>query len=684
MGHPNTAVWVSEFPDSYYKFQTRRSVRFDSGQASRPSVFISILIAHIGRQYLLYNLVGMELRTRFGNNSVFQMYLSNGQKYWKYVVLAVLSGAIGTILTQIPQVAFGLVIEVIDPTVSQSQFPFADTVLSPDAQTRATQVSAVFFVAIFLIAGFRFVSGYLWDIFKESFQKSVRVNCYESIQELHPRRFIQRSSGEYLSVIESDVKQVGQLPRTVISGVSNDVVNILTIGIVLFSLNWQFALLLLSPVPFIAWYTFKFNAVIEPLYQKTRKTSASLTEQLSSSIRGILTVRSYVAESREVERVQEASEDVQIAQLDVTRTWLSYAQVFGVTSRFSSFIVLSVGALWVISGPPVFFTAPLTAAELAVFFTNSTLLIQPATSLHSYVDNYKDAKASADRVYSIIQTQSRDEKSFSKEFTNIDGTVQLSDVRFSYVFDDRDPIERLSEDESGDDGDETDPFVFGPVNCSIERGQTVGIVGPSGSGKTTFIRLLMRFIDADSGTIRVDNSDISDHDPKSLRGQIGYVEQQPYIFDSTLEENIRYGNVSASDDQLHEAVEKAVLRKTVDSMENGLETTLGESGNRMSGGEKQRVAIARAILSDPEMVVLDEATSHVDNITESKIQHAINDITENRTTIIVAHRLSTIRNADKILVFQDGQIVEQGSHEILTNIEDGLYAELWAKHVGKL
>ncbi len=626
----------------------------------------------------------MDIRARFESNSVFQMYLANGQSYWKYVLVAVVTGAIGTVLTQIPQIAFGLVIEVIDPNVTESQFLFADTLLSPDAETRALQVSGAFFVAIFLIAGFRFVSGYIWDIFKESFQKSVRVDCYESIQELHPRRFIQRSSGEYLSVIESDVKQVGELPRSVISGVSNDIVNVLTIGVVLFSLNWQFSLLLLSPVPFIAWYTFKFNAVIEPLYQETREQSASLTEQLSSSIRGILTVRSYVAEDREISRVQDASEDVRDAQLDVTKTWLSYAQVFGMTSRISSFIVLSVGAFWVISGPPLVFTQSLTAGELAVFFTNSTLLIQPATSLHSYVDNYKDAKASADRVHSIIQTQSRDEKSFSGEFTNIDGAIGLEDVTFSYVFNDTDPIKQATEGSKDTDAADSDPFVFGPVSCSIEQGDTIGIVGPSGSGKTTCIRLLMRFIDADGGTIRVDGDDIAERDPKSLRGQIGYVEQQPYIFDSTLEDNIRYGNISASDAQLNEAIDKAALQDTVERMENGLETTLGESGNRMSGGEKQRVAIARAILSDPQMVVLDEATSHVDNITESKIQRAINDVTQNRTTIIVAHRLSTIRNADKILVFEDGQITERGDHETLVDEEGGLYAELWAKHVGKV
>jgi ABC-type multidrug transport system, ATPase and permease components len=628
------------------------------------------------------------LSERFKRSSVLWMYLTHWTQYRKYIFIAVVSGAVGTALTQIPQIAFGLVIEVIDTSVTQSQFPLADSLLSSSAQKRTTQVSVIFFISIFLIAMFRFVSGYLWDVFKESFQKSVRVDCYESIQELHPRRFIQHSSGEYLSVIESDVKQVGDLPRTVLSGVSNDIVNVFTTGIVLFSLNWQFSLLLLTPVPLIGWYALRFNRVIEPLYQETRKSSASLTEQLSSSIRGILTVRSYVAEEREINRVQEASESVQDTRLAVSKTWLSYAQVFGVTSRFSSFLVLSVGAFWVINGPPLFFTQSLTTGELAVFFTNATLLIQPATSLRSYVDEYKDAKASADRVYNIMQVQTDDTKQFDDRFNEIDGDIRFEEVSFSYSFDTTDPLSQLnnaSDDADADtDTHQDEPFAFGPVDCRIKPGETIGVVGRSGSGKTTFIRLLLRFIDVDTGTIRVDNNDISEYDPKSLRDHIGYVEQQPYIFDSTLEDNIRYGNVSATEEELERAIETAALQGPIAAMEDGLKTSLGESGSRMSGGEKQRVAIARAILSDPEVLVFDEATSHVDNITESKIQTAIEEATQDRTTIIIAHRLSTIRNADRIFVLDDGNIVEQGTHENLLGIENGLYNELWSKHVGKV
>lgn len=626
--------------------------------------------------------VRSRIRKRLNQSSVYRMYADNGLKYWKYMAVAVTFGAIGTALTQVPQIAFGLVIEVIDPSVTSSQFPFADVLLSDEPLNRIVQVSTVFIISIFLTAVLRFVSAYFWDIFKESFKDDIRVEAYESIQNLHPKRFIQRSSGEYVSVVESDVREVGGLPRTVLSGVTNDVVNIFTIGVVLFSLNWQFAVLLLIPIPLIAWYTFKFNEVIEPLYKETRKASASLTDQLSSSIRGVLTVRSYVAEDREKDRVDDSSDEVKDAKLDVAKTWLLYSKVFSVTSRITSFFVLALGSYWVVVGPPLFFTEPLTAGELAVFFTNSTLLIQPATSVRVYVDTYKKAKASSDRIYSIIQARDIDEKQYENEFTNIDGKIQFEDVVFSYNFEDDDPLNQVSDDENiEDENEEDEDFILGPINCQISKGETIGIVGPSGSGKTTFIRLLMRFLDPDSGRIYIDGENISNYSPQSLREKIGYVEQEPYVFDSTILENVRYGNVDATREDVLEALDNAAIKDTVTSTEDGLNTNLGEEGGRMSGGEKQRIAIARAILTNPSILVLDEATSHVDNITESEIQKSIDKATKDRTTLIIAHRLSTVRNADKILVFDEGKIVERGSHEKLVE-ENGLYSELWNKHVG--
>lgn len=618
--------------------------------------------------------------TGLKQSTVYKMYRDYGVKHWKYIVVAVLIGSLGTMLTQIPQIAFGLVIETIDPSVASSQFPFADRILSSSSETRVIEVSAVFLISVILIAGFRFLSNYIWDVFQEKFQRDLRVSAYESVQNLHPQRFIQRSSGEYLSVVESDVREIGNLPRTVISGVSNDTVSVFTIGLVLFTLNWQFALLLTIPAPFIAWYTFKFKEIIEPLYKETREASATLTNQLSSSIRGILTVRSYVAEDREIERISEASDEVKDTQLKVSKKWLLYAQVFGLTSRLSTFLVLSLGAFWVISGPPLFFTEPLTAGELAVFFTNSTLLIQPATSLHSYVDTYKDAQASSDRVYSIMNAEEKDKKKYNRSIDSLSGDIEFKNTTFSYNFDDADP---LVTDDAEESDEESDSFKFGPVNCRIKEGETVGIVGPSGSGKTTFLRLMMRFIDYDDGEVLVNGMDISECNPRSLRDNIGYVEQEPYIFDSTMRDNIVYGNSDATDEDVETAVQNSALDDVVESFDDGVDIDLGESGGNLSGGERKRVAIARALISDPKILVLDEATSHVDNITESKIQRSITNASKDRTTIMVAHRLSTVRNADRIFVFEDGQIVERGSHEELVEI-GGLYKELWDKHVGIL
>ena len=618
---------------------------------------------------------------RVTESSVYSMYRDHGREHSRYVVVAITFGAIGTALTQVPQVAFGLVIELLDPTVTQSQFPFADRLFSANPRDRILEVSALLFGSVFAVAAFRFASRYLWNVFKQLFQKSIRVDCYASVQGLHPKRFIQRSSGEYLSIVESDVEEVGDLPRTVLSGVSNDVVNLATIGVVLFTLNWQFSLLILAPLPFIAWFTFKFSAAVEPLYTEVRESSAKLTSQLSSSIRGVLTVRSYVAEDRETDRVDGSSEQYKTDRLELAKTRLSYGQIFSLTSRLTGLVVICIGSLWVVNGPPLFFTEPLSAGELAVFFTNATLLVQPATSVRRYVDKYKDAKASSDRVYAILEAEERDRRTSETALGRVDGAIEFDDVVFEYGFSDADPLAKVGSDD-GDAGTETEEsFVLGPVSCEIEAGQTVGVVGPSGSGKTTFVRLLLRFLDPDDGRILVDGRDISDTDPRTLRRRTGYVAQQPYIFDATVAENILYGNPSADERELERAVADAVLADTIERMAAGLETQLGESESRVSGGEEQRIAIARAVVSDPSILILDEATSHVDNITESRIQASIESATADRTTIAIAHRLSTVRRADKILVFDDGRIVERGTHEDLLE-RNGLYQELWSRHVG--
>lgn len=270
---------------------------------------------------------------------------------------------------------------------------------------------------------------------------------------------------------------------------------------------------------------------------------------------------------------------------------------------------------------------------------------------------------------------------YQKEFTNIDGHIEFQDVEFTYSFNDRDPISQVDMDNNQENTDAETDFKFGSVNCNIDKGDTVGLVGPSGSGKTTFIKLLMRFVDPNTGQINIDGGDISEYNPRTLRDRIGYVEQDPYIFNSSIRSNIKYGNTEATEEQILEALEQAALRDEIEKMENGIDTIIGEDGGKLSGGQKQRIAIARAIIGNPSMLVLDEATSHVDNITESKIQKSIDKATQDRTTFIIAHRLSTVRNADEILVMEDGNIVEQGSHEELVELS-GLYDRLWSKHIG--
>lgn len=378
-----------------------------------------------------------------------------------------------------------------------------------------------------------------------------------------------------------------------------------------------------------------------------------------------------------------ATQEVFDAEIQAKKKRLIFSNLFGFITQFTSFFILIVGAYWVIIGPPLIFTEPLTAGELAIFYTNATLLLNPARSISTYVDSYTSGLASSDRIDAVFNERDKDYERYknSESFDTVSGDISYNDVLFTYNFEEKNTkLDNKNEDDSSNS--EESNFTLGPISCSIKNGETVGVVGLSGSGKTTFIQLLMRFIDSDTGSICINDVDITNRDPRSLRDNMGYVEQDPYIFNDTIKSNITYGYSDASNKEIERAIENAALTDVVDDLEDGIETIVGDDGVRLSGGERQRVALARAIISDPEILVLDEATSHVDNITESKIQQSINEARKGRTTLIIAHRLSTVRQSDKLLVFDNGQIIENGSHDELVNKEDGLYNELWSQHVG--
>lgn len=629
--------------------------------------------------------------TNLWNSSVFRLYRNYGRQSLPYAAVATLIGAVSTSVSQLQQIIFGLIVETLGGQETGSAFPFAEAILPAGQQDRILfLVVGVLLIYIFTSIAST-VSGYLWARVRQELIDTLRVESYNAVQRLTPKRFIQRDTGEYTSLVVRDTDKLGSLPRNFLSTGLSNIVKVGTMGTLLFALNWQFAILTLSTIPIYLWLIPKYSEVVKEMHTKENEAESKVIGRINASINGVLTVKSYVAEEQELDEIESKSSDWKDTILNNTLKRSVYSEAFSTAGQITNIIVVGVGAFWVINGPPLFLTEPLTLGEWTVFYTNSTLLLSPARRFKSYVSHFKKSQASADRVFALLDAGKSDNQSDKPDIGSVDGELRFDNVEFTYLFEDNSPLEiaeNLSDDEEDegedDETDETeeDEFTLGPVSCTVQEGETIGIVGKTGCGKSTFIKLLVDFLQPDSGSVRVDGKDISEYNPRSLREHIGYVSQDPYLFNSTLRENIRYGVPSASDEDVRKAVKAASMEDVVDKLDDGLDAEVGKDGSRLSGGQKQRVALARALVLDPEILVLDEATSHVDNITENNIKKAIHSAEEDRTTLVIAHRLSTVRDADRLFVFDDGQIKEKGHHDELRDA-NGLYAELWQKHVGE-
>jgi ATP-binding cassette subfamily B protein len=322
-----------------------------------------------------------------------------------------------------------------------------------------------------------------------------------------------------------------------------------------------------------------------------------------------------------------------------------------------------VGGLWALSGPPLFFASDLTTGQFVAFILLTQQFVWPMADFGDIINIYQRAHVSAGRVFGLMDEPSR--LPVADDAPPLDlrrARVEFDGVSFGYG--------------SGDD-----PVLDG-VTFAVERGETLALVGPSGSGKSTLLKLLVRLYDPDEGTIRVDGQDVSTVDPESLRRRVGYVGQGAFMFYGTVKENIAYGTFDATDEEIVEAAKRASAHEFVSNLPDGYDTIVGERGGKLSGGQRQRLSIARVILQDPDVLVLDEATSAVDTETELLIQRSVADLAREKTTFAIAHRLSTVRDADEILVLDEGRIVERGGHEELLD-EGGLYAHLWRAQTGE-
>jgi len=501
---------------------------------------------------------------------------------------------------------------------------------------------------------FEYWWGILWRNLAQTAQHELRMDAYNHIQNLEMQWFSEQSTGGLMSVLNDDVNQ---LERFLDQG-ANDLLQLATtitvVGTIMFILAPEVALLAVIPVPIIVIGSFIFQRRIGVRYKKVREEVSELNSLLNNNLQGITTIKSFTAESRESERVGIASESYRDANRDAIRLSASFVPLIRMAILFAFTANMLVGGWMALDGE-----LDVGAYAIIVFITQR--LLWPLTRLGQTFDLYQRAMASTTRVLDLVDTDIGIVEG-DKILSDIQGRITFNELKFTYP------------------GRES---VLKDINFEIQEGTTVGLVGSTGSGKTTLTRLLMRFHDPLSGTLEIDGINIRDLKLESLRGAIALVSQNTTLFPGTVRENIAYGNPDATLEQIDYAAGIAEATIFISELPEGMGTNIGEDGHKLSGGQRQRLAIARAVLKNAPILILDEATSNVDNETEAALQRSIEKISVGRTTLIIAHRLSTIRNADTIIVLDAGSISEVGNHDELI-LNNGIYSRLWAVQTGEV
>ncbi|QLH80586.1 ABC transporter ATP-binding protein [Halosimplex pelagicum] len=582
--------------------------------------------------------------------------------YWKSFVGGLTLSTAEQFPSRLQTVLIGVAIDAVLLGSGPFRLPLVPDAWLPTGRSAQLRWSlALLFGSFVAVAVLNFTSRRVLGRFTQAFQHEVRTEVFDTVQRLEMDYFDSHDTGEVMSVLNDDVQEL----QSLVGGVLARGLSLVTVAVASYAyllwLNWQLAVVL-SFVPVVLFgMSYGFSRWIEPKQLAVRERVGDLNSRLNNNIDGVSVIKAFGTESTERERVRDASRDHREAQWDAHWASATMDPVTRAVSQLARVVTLVLGGVWVISGPPLFFTGALTPGALYVFYRYVGSLMVAMQGVAEVVDAYQTGKAAATRLQGVVEHDNVVDRPDARELTDPDGAVAYDDVTFTYP----------SRDEP----------TLSNVSFDAAPGETVGIVGPTGAGKSTVLKLLLRYYEADRGTIRVDGTDVRDVTVESLRESVGYVSQDPFLFYGTVRENVAYARPEADDEAVVEAAKLAGAHEFVADLPDGYDTMVGERGVKLSGGQRQRVAIARAILRDPAILVLDEATSHVDNETEVLIQRTLEELAADRTTFVVAHRLSTVRDADRILVVDDGEIAERGTHEQLLE-RDGLYANLWHVQVG--
>jgi ATP-binding cassette subfamily B protein len=550
-----------------------------------------------------------------------------------------------------PPFLIGMAIDVV---VNQENSVLASLGIS-DPRTQLLVLAAITFVIWGLESLFEYLQRVRWRNLAQTIQDELRVDTYAHVQQLHVGFFEDRASGDLMAVLNDDVNQLERFLDVGANEVIQMGTTVVLIGFAFFAIAPSVAWLAFLPIPFIVWGSFRFQRRIEPRYAAVRDQAASINSALANNIGGIATIKAFTAEDREVERIAEESARYRRANESAIRLSSAFSPLIRVAILIGFTATLVWGGFLALEG-----SLNVGLYSVMVFLTQR--LLWPLTRLGETFDLYQRAMASTRRIFVVFDTPVYlDDGTISMSPQSIGGAMALEDVTFAY-----------------DDG----PPVLDGASVEIRAGETTAFVGPTGSGKTTMVKLLLRFYDPSAGRVRLDGIDIRTLRVRDVRRSIALVSQDVFLFHGTVRENIAYGRADATDDEIVAAARLAEAHRFIVELADGYDTIVGERGQKLSGGQRQRISIARALVSNSPVLILDEATSAVDNETEAAIQRSLARLSHDRTMVIIAHRLSTIRNADSIYVIDGGSIVERGTHEELV-AHSGIYRSLWMVQTGE-
>ncbi|WP_123621285.1 ABC transporter ATP-binding protein [Halorubrum sp. CSM-61] len=620
-----------------------------------------------------------------------------------WLVIGMAANVVARVAGLVPPVVLGVAIDAVFTGNGPYTLPIVPDAWLPTAGPAQFRLSVALIVGSFLVTGvFTYVYGIAANNFAHRVMHSVRTDSFDQMQRLDMTFFDDKQTGEVMSVLNNDASNLEVFLDNALQNSARLGVMVVGIAGVLFYYNHELAVVTLSAIPLMILFTLWFMRAVEPRYVAQRSVVGDLNTALENALSGVELVKTSNTEAHESDRVETASKQYFERTMSILRLNFVYRPGMELFAGLAFAATFAVGGYWLSAGPPGPFSTTLTVGTFVTFVLLTQQFVAPLAEVSNIIDQYENAKASCERVFGLrdipIRITDDDDASdlgggndadadaaADPDHGGVAGAVEYDDVSFAYA------------ENALVDPEDADEEVIRNVSFEADPGDTVALVGPTGAGKSTLLKLLLRLYDATEGAVRVDGHDVRDVTVESLRSNVGYVAQDTTLFDGTIAENIRYGRFTGADteseggaagetkvrERVIEAAKAAEAHEFIDSLPDGYDTRIGEQGVKLSGGQRQRVAIARVVLQDPAILILDEATSAVDTETEMLIQRSLDELAADRTTFVIAHRLSTVTDADLTLVLEDGAVVERGTHDGLLDA-DGLYAKLWGVQAGEI